>query len=191
MFYTRLLSPFRFLARLRLRAPGNRCSAPSYAVSGGEDGVRTLAARGKRTLVGETFFQAATRLRGPLGLVLVEDHGAPREWTSADEGRAVILEALLQLRDLLGRGGMDVGLFSAVEGVELFLDRFGSLDVRCVSWRESEMRRILDGLGFRRVPRISVVPSPDRDRTPWSPEDHSRFARVRNELGMQLRRTAG
>jgi len=151
----------------------------------GTGSVRSLRAEGPRPTVVEAFFRVVQGLRGPVGLAMAEVHGVPREWIAWTHGKAGVLSGLLRVRDLLGGPGLETAVHSDLESVEVSLDRFGVLELRCGSSREAEFARLLLGLGFRRVPHLSVVPSFLTDDAPWTDEDGERFTEARRALGMK------
>ena len=108
-------------------------------------------------------------------MVLVDVGGPPREWATPSVPRPAVQEGLLSLRDLLGNGLLDIAVFSSREGVEVYLDRFGTLEIRIGSWDEPRLRSLLERKGFRRVARLSVLPPSPGGMTRWTPENRQRF----------------
>ena len=123
-------------------------------------------------------------LPGELGLVVVEVHDRPREWTATAVERASVLEMLVGMRDLLGRGGLDVAVFSPDEGVEVFLDRFATLEIRCGEWNEPRFRGMLEGLGFSFDERVPSLPETYPDPVAWTEEDRSRVEELCAAVGL-------
>ncbi len=124
-------------------------------------------------------------LTGVFGVVLVEVHGPSREWSAQGLDRGRVLGALLQLRDLWGRGVVDLAVFSPTEGVELFLDRFGTLEIRTGTWNETRVKALLELEGFRPAGRLPTLPSPVADPASWDGDARERLARVRETLGLE------
>jgi hypothetical protein len=127
-------------------------------------GVRQFCARGGQSLIFMSLMDCVRALPGPLGVVMVELGDTPRESVGNGITRGQILEGLLALRDLFGQGALDVAVFSSEEGVELYLDRSGTLEIRTGGWWEPRARSLLEARGFRWVsdlaPQWSTSPVP-------------------------------
>ncbi len=158
---------------------------PRYSVRTQGRNLRHFTARGDQPRLTQVILEAARSLSGSLGVVLVEVHDTPREWTAIDMDRSQILEGLLELRDLLGRGGLDLAVFSSDEAVEVFLDRFGTLEIRCGGWHEPRFRGLLEGQGFAHVPALSSLPLDIPDQSRWTEEDTRRVEDVCVRLGLE------
>jgi hypothetical protein len=167
----------------RRRRPGSE--VPSYSVRPTPDGVLYFTARGDQPGAVHVLVETVRALTGVFGVVLVEVHGPSREWTAEGLDRGRVLGALLQLRDLWGRGLLDLAVFSPTEGVELFLDRFGTLEIRTGSWNEARVKALLGLAGFRSTRRLATLPSPVADPAPWDADARDRVARVKESLGLQ------
>jgi hypothetical protein len=146
-------------------------------------GVRQFCARGDQPLVFLGLMDCVRALPGPLGIVIVDLGESPREWVGNSLSRVQILEGLLALRDLLGQGAMDVAVFSSEEGVELFLDRSGTLEIRTGGWWEPRARSLLEGRGFRWV--SSLAPTWSTAPVPLTPEARERINAVCAFLDMR------
>jgi hypothetical protein len=147
-----------------------------------ENGPRFLMARGDLPRVTQAFFDAIRTVTGSLGVVLVEVTPTPREWLVPSVPRARILEGLVSIRDLLGTGHLDVAVFSHRNGVEFFLDRFGTLEIRTGSWLEPRLRGILESRRFEKVSHLATLPSLS-DPIEWTDEHRDRVSLVRSALG--------
>lgn len=156
-----------------------------YAVRPEGNNLRRFTARGDQPRLTQVLLDAARSLPGSLGLVLVEVHGRPREWTAVDMDRSRLLEGLFELRDLLGEGGIDMAVFSAEESVEVFLDRFATLEIRCGGWHEPRFRGLLEAQGFERLERLSSLPLSYKGAPPWPEEAARRVEEVCARLGLE------
>jgi len=157
---------------------------PSYSVRSTPDGVLYFTARGDQPGAVHVLVETVRAVTGAFGVVLVEVHGLSREWTAQGLDRGRVLGSLLQLRDLWGRGVLDLAVFSASEGVELFLDRFGTLEIRTGSWNEARVKALLELAGFRSARRLPTLPSPVADPALWDAGARNRVARVKETLGL-------
>lgn len=153
-----------------------------YTIRVEENGPRFLTARGDLPRVTQVFLDVIRTVTGSLGLVLVEVTPVPREWLVSSIPRARILEGLFSIRDLLGSGHLDVAVFSGRHGVEFFLDRLGTLEIRTGSWLEPRMRGVLESQGFERVGHLTTLPQV-RDPIDWTDEHQDRVDQVRTVLG--------
>ncbi len=172
----------RIAARLRRRTPA-RNDDPRYSVTASAEGLLWITARGDQPRVTQILLEAARDLPPPVGMVLVEVHGPTREWVGEPLPRAPVLDALLGLRDLWGRGLADVAVFSPGAGTEVFLDRFGTLEIRTASWRERPFRQLLDSHGFTATGRLSTLPVPGPVEE-WTEDRRERFHGFRERLGL-------
>lgn len=146
-------------------------------------GVRQFTARGDQPLASQLLLDAVRALPGTLGLVIVDLCEPPREWIGGNLTRVQVLEGLLALRDLLGQGAMDVAVFSSGEGVEIFLDRSGVLEIRTGGSWEPRARSLLESRGFRWV---STFPdSPAENVRPATPLTRERIAAVSEFLDLR------
>lgn len=166
--------------------------APEYCVRKEPYGLLHMTARGEHSLVTQAFIEAVRAARSPLGLVLVEAQGTHPEWAIPDLKRSAVLHALMTLRDLLGRGLLDAAVFSSQEGLEVYLDRFGMLEIRAGLWEEPRLRSLLEARGFRGVAGLSVLPEAPPEETEWSTESRERYQSVqwmleRNQVRFELR----
>jgi hypothetical protein len=178
-----MVSSIKGLLRLpgRPRFSGGRPSEYAVRPSGV---LREFTVRGDRARVTEAFFQTVRSLHGTPGLALIELQGGLRQWTSGQVPRSALLEALLRIRDLLGQQGLDTAVFSPEDAMEVCLDRFGTLEIRCGEWHEPGLLGVLQDLGFRGVPWMSAVPSQVDPAPPWTEEARKRFEAVRARLGL-------
>jgi hypothetical protein len=116
-------------------------------------------------------------------VVVVELGAETREWVARSIPRARVLEGLLSLRDLLGAGAMDVAVFSPEHGIEIFLDRWGSLEIRTGGWWEPRFRTLLEERGFRlaggRLPAVEAR----SERPGRGAADPARVAQICDALG--------
>ena len=158
---------------------------PRYSVRAEGAQLRRFTARGDQPHLTQVLLETARSLAGSLGMVLVEVHGRPREWTAANLDRSLLLQGLMGLRDLLGRGGLDMALFSADEAVEVFLDRFATLEIRCGGWHEPRFRGLLEAQGFARTARVSALPLCYHGAPPWTEADSRRVEEICSRLGLE------
>jgi hypothetical protein len=117
-------------------------------------GVRQFSARGEHPRVTQLLLDAVRAIPGSFGVAIVELGDSPREWVGTGVLRGEALEAILALRDLLGRGSMDLAVFSSSEGVEIYLDRTGLLEMRTGGTWEPRARSLLDAQHFTWAPRL-------------------------------------
>jgi hypothetical protein len=110
-------------------------------------------------------------------MVLVEVKPTPREWIVTSVPRPRILESLLSIRDLLGQGYIDLAVFSQRHGVEVFLDRLGTLEIRSGAWFEPRLRALFESQGFQETPRLSVLPQREAP-IEWIEEHEARVKAV-------------
>jgi hypothetical protein len=144
--------------------------------------IRFLTARGDQPRITQVFLEAVQELSGPLGLVIVEVQRV-REWVVSEVPRSRVLAGLVSLRDLLGQGPIDVAVFSTPMAMEIFLDRWGNLEVRAGTWIEPRLRAILGHHGFREVPHLSTLPSQPAPSMP-SHVYRDRLLAVARDLGI-------
>jgi hypothetical protein len=111
-------------------------------------GIVHFAARGDHPRITQAFFDVVRSLSGRPGVILVEYGARPVEWVATEVSPAALLAAMVSVRDLLGRGALDVAVHSRNEGVEVFLDHLGELDVRSGSWNEHRFRDMFARLAF-------------------------------------------
>lgn len=147
--------------------------------------VRHLTARGDLAASIQTVLDGIRCVRGPLGLVVVEVGPPAREWVAQSLPSAQILEALMSLRDLWGQGNLDVAVHSRRHGLEIFLDRFGTLEFRMEGWLEPRIRSILEHRGFAKVARLSVVPPSVPPPANWTEVHADRLRGLRSNLSMR------
>ena len=117
-------------------------------------GVRQFSARGEHPRVTQLLLDAVRAIPGSLGVAIVEIGDSPREWVGSGVSRAEVLESVLALRDLLGRGSLDLAVFSSHEGVEIYLDRTGLLEIRTGGTWEPRARSLLESQHFIWAPRL-------------------------------------
>lgn len=165
-----------------LNPPTGTAAGRSYAAHLEESGARFLMARGDHPSVTQALLDGVRCLTGTVGFVIVETTPTPREWLVTSIPRTRVLEGLLSVRDLLGRGHLDVAIFSRKLEVELFLDRLGTLEIRTGSWLEPRLRGVLESRGFNRVSRLSVLPPPPEAHA-WDDEHRERLNALRFDLG--------
>jgi len=128
------------------------------------------------------MFEVLGGIKGPVGMVLVDLVEPPSEWAYPALPRPIVQESLLTLRDLLGVNLLDTAVFSSREGIEVYLDRFGTLEIRTGTWDEPRLRSLLVAKGFLAVPRLSVLPPPAPDPRTWTPELRTRLETVQEVL---------
>jgi len=117
-------------------------------------GVRQFSARGEHPRVTQLLVDAIRAIPGTLGVAIVELGDSPREWVGTGVSRGEVLEGMLALRDLLGRGSFDFAAFSSSEGVEIYLDRTGLLEIRTSGTWEPRARSLLEAQKFVWAPRL-------------------------------------
>ena len=117
-------------------------------------GVRQFSARGEHPRVTQLLLDAIRSIPGTLGVAIVELGDSPREWVGTGVSRAEVLEGMLALRDLLGRGSLDFAAFSSSEGVEIYLDHTGLLEIRTGGTWEPRARSLLEAQKFVWAPRL-------------------------------------
>lgn len=163
-------------------SPPDEASDARFSVRLEDRDIRFLTARGDQPRVTQVLLEAVRELSGPLGLVIVEVQRV-REWVVSAVPRARVLGGLVTLRDLLGQGPIDVAVFSTPMATEIFLDRWGNLEVRAGTWLEPRLRAILEYHGFREVPHLSTLPS---QPAPTMPAHlyRDRLLAVTRELGV-------
>ncbi len=173
----------RFLKRHReerAEAP----PAPLYRMRAEPGGIVRFAARGDHPRVTQAFFDVVRSLSGRPGVILVEYGERPVEWVASEVSPAALLAAMVSVRDLLGRGAVDVAVHSRNEGIEVFLDHLGELDVRSGSWNERRFHEVFTRLAFF----ATEDPLPSRaDRGtafPPDPDWQSRLAAAVESLGL-------
>jgi len=185
----RSLSPRLILSLLGGRH-GGRSRLPAsarsrYAVHSEDALVRHITARGALPGSIQTVLDGIRYLPGPLGLVLVEVGPPPREWVASSLPQARVLEALMALRDVWGQGHVDLAVHSRRHGVEIFLDRYGTLEFRMESWLEPRIRSLLERRGFQKVTRLSVLPASAPTPIEWTEGHADRLRGVRSGLAMR------
>jgi hypothetical protein len=145
-------------------------------------GVRQFSARGEHPRVTQLLLDAVRVLPGGLGIAIVELGESPREWVGTGVSRGELLEAILALRDLLGHGALDLAVFSSSEGVEIYLDRGGLLEIRASNSWEPRARSLLEAQHFVWAPRLPDAWSP----SPTSPAARDRIAAVAEFLALRI-----
>ena len=123
-------------------------------------GVRQFSIRAEHPQITQLLLDAVRALPGPLGVAIVDLGEPTREWAGTGASRAEVLEAILAMRDLLGRGSLDVAVFSGHEGVEIYLDRAGILELRVQSSWEPRARSLLESGGFMWAARLTPAWAP-------------------------------
>ncbi|HET9234971.1 MAG TPA: hypothetical protein VFP10_12595, partial [Candidatus Eisenbacteria bacterium] len=118
-------------------------------------GVRQFSIRAEHPQITQLLLDAVRALPGPLGVAIVELGEPTREWVGTGASRPEVLEAILAMRDLLGRGSLDVAVFSGHEGVEIYLDRAGILELRVQGSWEPRARSLLETGGFMWTARLT------------------------------------
>lgn len=156
-----------------------------YSVRKQPFGPLHLTARAEHPLVTQALIEAVQAARSPLGLVLVEADGGHREWAVPRLARTAVLHSLVTLRDLLGVGLLDLAVFSPQEGLEIYLDRFGTLEIRAGVWEEPRLRSLLEGHGFQGVVGLSLLPEEAPTPATWNEESRERYASVQWNLEKQ------
>lgn len=121
---------------------------PRYRVRTEPGGIVHFAARGDHPRITQAFLDVVRSLSGRPGVVLVEYGERPVEWVASEVSPAALLAAMVSVRDLLGRGTLDVAVHSRNEGVEVFLDHLGELDVRSGGWNERRFHEVFTRLSF-------------------------------------------
>ena len=178
------------LRRALFRARPAAASPPGFSVERISNGGVRFAAAGEPVQVSQVLLDVLRILPGRVGLVVVEYREGPgyrrepTEWIGASLERHRVLQALMSLRDLLGRSGFDVAVFSPSQGIEVFLDSLGGLEIRAEAWNEPRLLSILDHAGFRPEPSLSLSPAGPREPTLWTIEARHRLRRVRRSLGL-------
>ena len=143
---------------LRARAQGLPSQVdvrPTFTSVLAAGGVRQFSIRAEHPQITQLLFDAVRALPGPLGVAIVELGEPTREWVGTGASRAEVLEAILALRDILGRGSLDVAVFSGHEGVEIYLDRTGILELRVQGSWEPRARSLLETGGFMWAARLA------------------------------------
>ena len=123
-------------------------------------GVRQFSIRAEHPQITQLLLDAVRALPGPLGVAIVDLGEPAREWVGTGASRAEVLEAILAMRDLLGRGSLDIAVFSGHEGVEIYLDRAGLLEFRVQSSWEPRARSLLETGGFMWAARLTPAWAP-------------------------------
>jgi hypothetical protein len=80
---------------------------------------------------------------------------------------------------------MDLALFSSAHALEVFLDRWGTVEIRTGSWNEPRIIAVLHASGFERVDRVAPVPPESGGELEWTDEATQRVRRVRKRLGLR------
>jgi hypothetical protein len=145
-------------------------------------GVRQFSARGEHPRLTQLLLDAVRAISGSLGVAIVELGESPREWVGSGVSRAEALEAILALRDLLGRGSLDLAIFSSTEGVEIYLDRRGLLEIRTGGTWEPRARSLLMAQKFVWAPKL---PPPAYPEVP-NPGARDRIGAVAEFLGLRV-----
>ena len=158
--------------------------SPKFTVDATNGDICHVTARGDQAWITQALLDAIRSLSSPLGVVFVVVEESSTEWIASPVRRQKVLEGLVTIRDLLGTGGVDLAVFSSTEGIEIFLDRSGTLEFRYEPWWEPRLRSILGEQGFRLVPRLPT-PSQSSEETIWSPEESARLDFVRSSFGMK------
>ncbi len=94
------------------------------------------------------------------------------------------LAAMVSVRDLLGRGALDVAVHSRNEGVEVFLDHLGELDVRSGGWNERRFRDVFARLSFFATEDPLAPCAGVGNAFPPDPDWQSRLAAAMETLGL-------
>jgi hypothetical protein len=144
----RRLSVCRGLFRRRREELSEPPPIPLYRVRAEPGGILHFAARGDHPRVTQAFLDVVRSLSGRPGVVLVEYGERPTEWVASEVAPSALLAAMVSVRDLLGRGAVDVAVHSRNEGIEVFIDHLGELDVRSGSWNERRFRDVFARLSF-------------------------------------------
>lgn len=166
-------------------------NAPGQFAIREEDGVDALRARGSSETIADVFLEGIRALAGPLGIVLSTTAPPLREWSAPFLGRAKVLEALMRIRDRLGVSGLDLGVHSEQDGIELALDRFGTLEGRSVPGGLEALGNALEGRGFERVERLPVLPDRNVNLSEWTLDAEARLVWVVQHLGCGQGHEAG
>ena len=132
----------------------------------------------------QAFLDMIRSLSGRPGVVWVEYAERPEEWAASEVALSTLLAAMVSVRDLLGREAMDMAVYSRNEGVEVFLDHLGELEVRSGSWNESRFRAVLERVGFRCAEDIFLPGTAEAVREPLDPAWRTRLAEARDMLGL-------
>jgi hypothetical protein len=177
------LSGWRALFRRRREAPAEAPAAPLYRVRTESGGIVHLAARGDHPRITQAFFDVVRSLSGRPGVILVEYGERPVEWVASEVSPAALLAAMVSVRDLLGRGAID-GRPLANEGIEVFLDHLGELDVRSGSWNERRFRDVFTRLAFFATEDPLPPSAGDANEFTPDPDWRSRLAAAVETLGL-------
>jgi hypothetical protein len=177
----------------RLSRRSKVAPAPAYSSRTESNGSRHLLVRGDAGRLTKLLLDVIQETPAPLGIALVEYRAEePVEWVSSGLDRGTVLEGILSVRDLVGRGAVDLAVFSQIQGLELFLDRLGILEIRTGAWNEPRLISVLDRLGFHRVPRVSLASGDlDPGAAPWDEESLRRFDRTKERLDLARPGNAG
>jgi len=145
-----------------------------YAVRFEPDGAGVLTARGDVSRLVPVVMDAMREWSGPVGMALVVYRDRPEEWVASGLPRGRALEGLLRIRDLIGAGGLDLAVFSEIEALSVYVDRFGILEARGLGDGLDELGTRLIAAGFARVSRVSAVPPAPDPNHAWTVEDAAR-----------------
>ena len=156
-----------------------------YAMRRLSDGVGGFVVKGPQPDITGLVFSLLEDFGGPLGMVVVEHRDRSREWVARDLERGRVIQALMTLRDLLGRGVLDLALFSSTHALEVFLDQWGTLEIRTGVWNEPRIIATLEVAGFERVDHVSPVPAEGRVEHEWSADATHRVRTIRELLGLE------
>lgn len=167
-----LINRLRTLALGKMRPRRQDAINPgAFQVSHPRPRVLLFRASAPQPQLTQMAMNLVRRMPSPMGLVLVEYRPAPREWTSAYLGRRRTLSALVKIRDLLGRSGLDVAVVSPPLGVEVIVDHLGALEIRTGEWNEALVRTAFQETGFVEDrgsawedPEVPAVWEPDPER---------------------------
>lgn len=178
------LSGWCALFRRRREKPAEAPAIPCYRVRTEPGGIVHFAARGDHPRITQAFLDVVRSLSGRPGVILVEYDERPTEWVASEVAPAALLAAMVSVRDLLGRGAIDVAVHSRNEGVEVFLDHLGELDVRSGSWNERRFRDVFTRLAFFATEDPLPLRAGVANEFPADPDWRSRLAAAVETLGL-------
>jgi len=164
---------------------GSDDSAAGFAVRVITPETRYVTVRADGPRLIQIVIELVRNLPQPLGVALVAYRAEPEEWVHGTVGRGRVLEMLLGLGDLTGRGHFDLAIFSQAQEMEIILDRYGVLEVRGASWNLPHIRGAALAAGLEE--RKSISPIPGAAPPPiWDSATTQRVAHLRDWLELVL-----
>jgi len=157
---------------------GPRTHSARFAVRFETDGAVTLNATAPPGRLVPVVLNQVGDWSGPVGMAMVVYRPEPEEWVAAGVPRARALEGLLHIRDLIGAGGLDLAMFSELEALSIYVDRFGLLEARGLGDGVAGLGARLAAAGFTKVARVSTIPRVPIPGYVWSDEDRTRVSGV-------------